>query len=140
MVFLTMHALVGCGRGDRLYRVSGRVTFAGKPVPAGQIYFLPDSRLGNRGPAGYATIRDGAYDTHRSPTGRGVLGGPYQIRIEGHDGQPAPDAAEPPMDRIVETRSQMLFRDYLVTADFDEADSVRDFDVPLPAGAKATSR
>ena len=31
--------VLGCGGGSKLYRVSGKVTFAGKPVPVGKIYF-----------------------------------------------------------------------------------------------------
>ena len=34
-------AAAGCG-GDGANRVSGKVTFNGKPLPAGKIYFTPD--------------------------------------------------------------------------------------------------
>jgi hypothetical protein len=130
---------LGCSEREQLLRVSGRVTFGGRPVPAGQIYFLPDSRRGNHGPAGYATILDGAYDTQGGPPGRGVRGGTYQVRIEGHDGQPMADAAEATIDRIAAFRSKTLFREYLFTADVGAGDAVLDFDVP-PAAANPSER
>ena len=140
LALLLCQAALGCGDRERLHRVAGRVTFAGRPVPAGQIYFLPDSGRGNHGPAGHATIRDGAYDTHGVPPGRGVRGGAYQVRIEGHDGQPLADAAEPTIDRIPAVRSKTLFRDYLVPADIGAADAALDFDVPPAAAANLSDR
>jgi hypothetical protein len=140
LALLLCQVALGCGDRERVHRVAGRITFAGQPVPAGQIYFLPDSGRGNHGPAGHATIRDGMYDTHGVPPGRGVRGGAYQVRIEGHDGQPIADAAEPTIDRITAVRSKTLFRDYLVTADIGEADAVLDFDVPTAAAANPSER
>ncbi len=140
LALLVCHVALGCGDRERLHRVAGRVTFGGRPVPAGQIYFLPDAGRGNRGPAGHATIRDGAYDTHGVSPGRGVRGGAYQVRIEGHDGQPLADAAEPTIDRIPAVRSKTLFRDYLVTADIGDTDAVLDFDVPPAAAANSSER
>jgi hypothetical protein len=140
IVLLLCQVAIGCGDRERLYRVSGRVMFGGQPVPAGQIYFLPDSGRGNHGPAGHATIRDGAYDTHGVPPGRGVRGGAYQVRIEAHDGQPLANAAEPALERIPAVRSKTLFRDYLVPADVGAADAVLDFDVPPAAAANPSER
>ena len=51
----------GCGGSG--HRISGKVTLDGKPVPAGKIYFIPDTAKGNSGPTRYADIVDGAYDT-----------------------------------------------------------------------------
>ena len=52
--------LVGCGDGGlKRYRVSGDVSFQGKPVPAGSIIFTPDTAKGNAGPQGTANIIDG---------------------------------------------------------------------------------
>src|SRR5690348_2686083 len=73
----------GCG-GGKGHRVSGKVTFKGAPVPAGRIYFTPDSTKGNTGPTGYADIKDGAYDT-AAAGGQGVTGGPVVVAIEGND-------------------------------------------------------
>ena len=85
---LTLLALVacGCGSGDRLFEVTGTVQFQGQPLPAGQIFFDPDYLKSNDGPPGFAFVRDGKFDTRG--TGRGVVGGPYKVRIEGFDGKP----------------------------------------------------
>jgi hypothetical protein len=51
-------AVCGCSSGPRLYEVTGTVTFDDKPVPEGDIYFVPDDpALG----AEYGKIRDGNY-------------------------------------------------------------------------------
>src|SRR5204862_378695 len=65
-------AAVGCG--ESRVEVSGEVTFDGKPVPAGRIYFNPDFTKGNDGPQGYADIKDGKFDTRNK--GKGACGGP----------------------------------------------------------------
>src|SRR5689334_6906923 len=74
---------VGCG-GEKTYRVSGKVTFKGKALPAGRIIFLPDASKGNKGSEGYADIKDGAYDT-AAPGGKGATGGAMTVRIEAWD-------------------------------------------------------
>jgi hypothetical protein len=62
-------ALTGCGGGTQRIRISGQVTFQGKPVPYGNLVFEPDQSKGNRGPQGYAKIQDGRYDTNNAGTG-----------------------------------------------------------------------
>src|SRR5205807_6772258 len=73
-------AAPGCG-GSRGVEVSGEVTFDGKPVPAGRIYFNPDVTKGNDGPQGYAEIHDGKFDTSKG--GKGACGGPTVVVISG---------------------------------------------------------
>ena len=63
---------IGCGN-EKTYRVSGKVTFKGQPVPEGRIFFMPDPSKGNKGPSGSAEIKNGRYDTDAG--GRGVVGG-----------------------------------------------------------------
>ena len=76
----------GCGAdGPKTFEVSGTVTFDGKPVPAGRVDFFPDFATGNDGPQGFATIKDGAFDTRKG--GQGHAGGAIVIRIEGFDGK-----------------------------------------------------
>jgi len=108
--------LPGCG-GAKLHRVSGRVTFAGQPVPLGKVYFTPDATKGNAGTPGYADIKDGAYDTG-SAGGQGCAGGPVTVRIEGSDG------------------TKVLFLNYMTTADLSQEATTKDFDVPQSAAAK----
>ena len=110
----------GCGGsedGPKRYEVTGSLTVAGKPVPAGMIIFEPDSEKGNSGPGGIADILEGKYKTKPD---KGIVGGPHTVRIIGYTephlrGQPEPD---------------LLFPEYRVTVDFPtENDITRDFDV-----------
>ena len=59
----------GCSQQEKLYRVSGVVTYAGKPIPKGLIFFDPKTD----GPQGFANIVEGKFDTAQQ--GRGVRGG-----------------------------------------------------------------
>ncbi len=114
-------AFAGCSTGPKVYHVSGKVAFRGEPLPAGVIFFDPDSTKGNSGPQGYAAIKDGRYDT-ADLGGQGVGSGPYQARIDGFDGKPA---RELPMGRP-------LFSRYLQSIDLPMNASTQDFDVPEP--------
>lgn len=120
-------ALTGCGDGGPpRYRVSGSATYAGQPIPAGSIVFQPDGAKGNKGPAGFATIKDGKYDTREG--GKGVIGGPHQVRIAGFDGvkkEDMPDGAP-------------LFPEFNTDLDLPkDKDFQKDFDVPKGGTAPA---
>jgi len=119
--------VAGCG-GEKTYRVSGKVTFKGKPLPAGRIIFLPDGSKGNKGSEGYADIKDGAYDT-ANPGGKGAVAGPMTVRIEAWD--PAKKVDKPEKSALGSVPS--LFPPYQTTADLPNADSTKDFDVPAEA-------
>ena len=111
-------AVVGCGSGDtgpQRYRVSGKVTFNGQPVPAGSIYFETAD-----GPSGGAQIINGSYDTS---SGKGVVGGPHDIVIQGFDGVGlAPGELGTP-----------LFNPFRVNEDLPKSDTTKDFEVPASA-------
>lgn len=86
-------ALVGCKpAGDPRLPLEGSVTLAGRPVPAGRIDFLPDTTRGGDGPAGFAAITAGRFDTRAG--GRGVAAGPYLALVRGTDGKPGPADGE----------------------------------------------
>lgn len=126
----------GCGDGaPPAWDVSGTVTFNGKPVPAGRIYFNPDFSKGNDGPQGYADIRDGAFDTRKG--GKGGCGGPTIAVIEGFDGG---DGVDP---KFLGNR---LFLEFQVPIELAKAHSTKDFEVPasaaqnLPKGPRPTKR
>lgn len=111
--------LSGCGgSGDSIQRfdVSGAVTFDSQPVASGTVLFEPDAGKGNRGPAGFAQIREGKFDTALG--GTGVVGGPHVVRISGGD-------------------KTATFSEYVVNVDLPRQRSTKDFDVP--ASAKASS-
>lgn len=79
-------SLAGCSAGkSKSYGVSGAATFNGNPIPVGRIYFDPDPTKNGAGPQGVAEIKDGRYDTAKN--GKGIVGGAYNIRVEGFDGQ-----------------------------------------------------
>jgi len=117
--------LAGCGDRSGRFNVSGKVTFDGKPIPAGRIYFDPDGSKGNRGLQGSAEIKDGQYDTARSR--KGTTGGPVIVRIEGADGVRTDDD---------HPNGKPLFPTYETTAELPKEPTTKDFDVPASA-AKA---
>jgi hypothetical protein len=85
LLFLcTITILSGCAGdgGPPRYRLSGEVTYDGKPIPYGDILFTPDADKDNSGPQGIAQIRNGRYDTSGSE-GKGIAGGPTVIRVTG---------------------------------------------------------
>jgi hypothetical protein len=105
--------------------VSGKVTFKGQPVPAGKIYLTPDSSKGNTGVAGYADIKDGAYDTSAAG-GRGAPAGAVIISVDGFDPTPPP-GADP------EVTMTKLFTGYQKSVELPAGGSVQDIDVPVEA-------
>jgi hypothetical protein len=114
---LALGVLGGCGResGQVRYRVSGRITFAGEPVPYGEVLFTPDASKGNSGPQGIAIIKNGRYDTagSRAP---GIAGGPTVVRVT-----------------ALRDPSGKLLCEYLLELDLPRADSVQDIDIPASA-------
>jgi hypothetical protein len=118
--------LAGCGSGDSVARnhVAGSVTYDGANVPAGVIYFDPDSKKGGSGPQGFAPIKDGRYDTREG--GKGGPAGAVTVRIEGFDGQAAEGR---PMGHAVFT--------YQTSADLGQGDATKDFAIKAAEAKKA---
>jgi hypothetical protein len=114
--------VLGCGGKPQGSAVSGKVTFQGKAVPAGRIYFNPDFTKGNDGPQGFAEIRAGAFDTRDG--GKPACGGPTIVVIRGLD---APAETAPGSGRTP------LFREYQESLDLPRESCTRDFEVPLSA-------
>jgi len=79
--------LAGCEKEEKLFEVSGTVTYDGKPVPMGAIHFDPDASKGGTGQSGFANIHDGKFDT--AEKGKGIRGGAYIVRINAFDGKTA---------------------------------------------------
>jgi hypothetical protein len=104
----------GCGK-DGLHDVSGKVTFKGKPVPAGWVNFTPDSTKGNNGPQGRARITDGTYNT-AGADGKGTVGGPMTVQIQGLDGK-GQDA-------------KPIFAPYEMTLDLPKERTTKDLQIP----------
>ncbi len=134
--FLTMSACVcfcavsGCGAGsDAPTRIdlTGSATFDGQPIATGEIMFIPDSRKGNKGPAGSAVIKDGTYTT--AVGGTGVVGGPHTVRVVAFDGKSDPEAELP--------FGKPLFPEYEMNADLPAASGSepQKFDIAVPKEA-----
>ena len=82
-LLVTATILSGCAdNGPPRYRLTGEVTYDGKPIPYGDVLFTPDGAKGNSGPQGIAQIRNGRYDTDGAE-GKGIGGGPTVIRVTG---------------------------------------------------------
>jgi hypothetical protein len=115
---------IGCG-SDAGSKVTGKVTFKGQPVPAGKVYFMPDSAAGNTGQSGFADIKDGEYDTSKSG-GQGAPTGKVIVKVEGFD--PTPPAGASP-----DVSMTMLFANYETRLDLPAGASVQNIDVPPEA-------
>lgn len=117
---------VGCGPrgGEGRYRVSGKVTHGGQPVPAGQIIFEPDAEKGNSGPQGFAEIHNGLYDTNLFE-GKGTVGGPHRVLVSGFD-----RFSKDETDTV-----KQLFPEYSTALDLPKGESTQDIDVPAQAAA-----
>jgi hypothetical protein len=111
----------GCaGRPSNRFEVSGKVTFDGRPIPAGRIYFNPDLARGNDGPQGYADIRAGHFDTRQG--GKGAPAGAVIVRIEGFDGKGGAKSFGKP-----------LFVAYQIEVELPREPCTRAFEVPASA-------
>jgi hypothetical protein len=117
VLFAGMALLAGCGSDEKLYDVSGTITFEGQPIPKGLIFF--DPAPGTPGTQGFATIENGRFDTSVRDKGRGIRGGAYQIRISGFDGR---EAAEAPF-------GQTLFPEHELTRDLPATNQSFEYDV-----------
>lgn len=116
-------ALAGCGgaEGPTRYQLSGRVTLDGKPVPCGTIMLSPDTTKGNRGPASAAGIVDGRFATE---AGKGHVGGPYVLQVNGYDGVPVEGGEG------IDTMGTALFSMFEMQVELPKADAEQDIEVP----------
>jgi hypothetical protein len=112
-------AALGCTDRPQGVDVWGEITFDGKPVPVGRIFFNPDFSKGNDGRQGFAAIRDGKFDTRQG--GGPACGGATTVVIEGFD------------RGSNDTLGNPLFKDYRVAIDLPREPSQRDFAVPASA-------
>lgn len=122
LIAAVVAAAAGCGpgAGDGTVRVSGTVTFKGKPVPNGRVYFDPDAAKNPGGQQGYADIKDGRYDTAQG--GKPPSSGAVVIRVEGLN-PPAADGT-----------NTLLFRAHELKAELAGGASERNIEVPASAG------
>lgn len=111
-------SVLGCGSAvndPRSNHVKGSVSFKGAPVVFGDIRFIPAS-----GPAGYAQIKDGKYDTS-AEGGKGTVAGKHKVVINGFDGVAKPEAELP--------NGEPLFPEFNAEVDIAAGGATEDFDV-----------
>lgn len=114
MVAVSVLLISGCGDDGVRQNVKGAVTFKGQPIPFGKIAFRPDRERGGTGPAGFANIVNGEYNT--SDSGKGSITGPVVVIIEGL-------VSDQPM-------ASPLFDTYKTTSDVTKELKTLDFEVP----------
>jgi hypothetical protein len=113
-----------CSRQVKLGQLSGKVTFNGKPVPAGYVSFMPEASAGNLGKVKVAQIKDGVYDT-AVESDPGISPGPTVIRIAGFDGKKQKGFSQ----------GKQIFNPHELRATLAEGISTMDFQVPASAAA-----
>jgi len=125
----------GCGDGGPpRYHIRGSVTFAGKPVPAGAISFIPvGETVSPRGP-GFCRFTAGQYE---SQSGRSPGSGPYRVLIDGYDGIPF----EVKLGEEIEEHplGKPIFPTHIVEVDLPPEHG-GSFDFEVPAGDSAPLR
>jgi hypothetical protein len=117
LFWMTLVMVAGCGSstsGPPRFRVTGQVTYAGSPVPVGEILFVPVS-----GPGAMVEILDGVFATGYDG---GVPSGEYKVTISGRTAG----------DGTALSDSRLLFKDYETTVTVSASDNVLNFDVPEP--------
>jgi hypothetical protein len=119
--------LAGCsGDGLDRQRVHGTVTYQGKPVEFGAIFFEPTASVGKVAPTVYLPIRDGKYDTGRE----GPVRGKYRVVVGGHD------QSKTRVDDDGITHTTLLFPDYRFEVEIPPPNNTLDVEVPATASRK----
>jgi hypothetical protein len=81
--------VLGCGGDEsglgRRYKVTGKVTYKGEPVPHGTVNFLPTNPPLPEGRAATGEIKDGYYSLGTTGNNDGALPGDYDVAIVAMD-------------------------------------------------------
>lgn len=98
---LALAAGGGCGAPHYEHaRVHGKVTYKGKPVPAGSVLFVPAGQPDDAptNPASGTINPDGTYELHSQEEAGAILGEHKVIvvAVDGAKQAPAPDPSKPP--------------------------------------------
>ena len=127
IVPLALVALGGCGAGESLdrYPLTGTVTYDGKPVESGVIFFEPKASAGKVAPTVYLSIKDGKLDAEDE----GPVKGTYHVIVRGYD------KSKERVDDDGITITPQLFPDYEFDVEIPPPDNVLKVEVPKAAGA-----
>lgn len=127
-ILILSQILVGCGKkneGPARFRVSGKVTFNGAPVPCGGITFDSNATASEGGQQGYAEIKDGLFDTAIAGQ-KGVIGGATTLTISGSERPIVVDGPDP----------GILFSNYVMKHEFPQEVTTLDIEIPAEAAGK----
>ena len=113
-------AAAGCGDGMKRCRVRGTVTFQGKPVESGAIFFEPTASVGKIAPTAYLPIRNGKYDAGEN----GPVAGKYRVVVGGMD------QSKNKVDDDGITHTPQLFKDYVIEVEIPPPNDTLDIEVP----------
>ena len=116
---MPLAASCGCKRSNGLTAVSGRVTFKGSPVPAGNVYIEPDASQGNQGPQCRSSIIKGEFQSRPE---FGAVTGPVIVDVEGMENRPDREFPVP------------LFPRYTFKTEIPKGKATLDIVVPDDAG------
>jgi hypothetical protein len=135
---LLVIAAAGCEHGPRMYKVSGKVTFKGGPMPhAGvcTVQFIPSagtSATEHKG-AGGAINPDGTFEMHTRKPGDGVVPGEYDVTFAIW---PGPMDPRPLVLPKYTSPSATPYKNVKIDRDISDLE----FEVePLPGGAPAAA-
>jgi hypothetical protein len=111
---------VGCSAKQEMAQVSGKVTFQGKPVPAGWISFTPEP---GKGSVRVCQIKDGVYDSSKEEN-PGIYPGKNLIKIAGFNGK----------KEFRWGQGKQIFNPVDDTLDVAPGSMTKDFEIPDSAG------
>jgi hypothetical protein len=91
----------GCGGGARTVAVTGQVRLDGQPLAGAQVFFRPDSRERNPGPASSGkTDAEGRFTLRTVDEHNGAVAGPHRVRISMPMKAPGSSADAAPIDKL----------------------------------------
>ena len=119
VVAMPLAASFGCKRLNGLTAVSGRVTFKGSPVQAGNVSIEPYASQGNKGPQCRSSIIKGVFTSRPE---FGSVTGPVIVDVEGLENRPDREFPVP------------LFPRYTFKTEIPKGKAMLDIVVPEDAG------
>ncbi len=80
VLLLFVFPILGCNQGDSRVEINGSVSYQGKPINKGKIYFMPRNE---ELPQANCDIKDGSYQIDSES---GVFAAEYEVRILAYKG------------------------------------------------------
>jgi hypothetical protein len=121
VVFALAVGCTSCSSKPEMAQLSGKVTFQGKPIPAGWISFTPEA---GKGAVRVCQIKDGVYDSSTGGDPAGIHPGKNLVKIAGFDGKVVP----------LWGQGKQIFNPIDDTFDVPLGSSTKDWVIPESAG------